>query len=403
MRLNLVRLADHFPSPYEISYGLHPTFYHLSKEQVKLGLNVHVICRGGPNQKKFEKIEGIYVHRVRTPYNLLMLKKLFDLDNRIGIDLIHAHATLGFPYAITKKFLFGRWAKKVFIAHVHGTTKGIFSAQREHTSGALSSEKVRGWITIYSSILREKVTWENADAIIANSQSLKKELINLYDIPRKNVHVVYNGVDLRTFFPRESRESILKALGLDLKSYIILYLGGFRLVKGPVQIVEAMQKIHERFQDIRLLFVGGSHPLDKRHVKALPKAFRFLREKGVIHLIGNISHSRLPEYYSAADTVVVPSIYDTFPKVVLESMACGTPVIVSNVGGIQELVTDEETGILVSPNNEDELASAIIRIVSDPSLRKKISSKAKKLVEEQFSWENIAKQTLIVYNNLLKL
>lgn len=400
--MNIVRLVSHFPARQKIHYGLESTFYNLSREQVNLGLNVHIICRGYPRQKKFEEIDGIRVHRVMVPYNLFMLYNLFKLNYQAGIDIIHAHATSGFTYAVLKNFLYDKWAKS-FIAHVHGTTKGIRWAWSKVAPDALSEETIKRRAERQASILRETIMWKNADALIAHSEFLREELVDLYGISRKNVFIVPNGVDLHTFYPRKSRETILKSVGLDSRSHIVLYLGGFRPVKGPLYIAKALEKIHDTFENVKVLFVGGKHSLDETYEKSAMKLVKNLQEKGAMRIFRNIPHIRLPHYYSAADAVVLPSIYEGFPKVILEAMACGTPIIASAVGAIPEVIRNGETGILVEPANSDELADAIITMVSNPELRKKLGSKGRILVEENFTWEHAAKRTLAIYEKLLSL
>lgn len=400
--MNILRIARNFPSLRRIKYGIEPTVYYVSREQVQMGLDVHIICKGSPQEKKYEEIDGIKVHRVSSPFDLTMLHRLLRLSKELQIDIIHSHATSGFPYAIKRKIFRNRRSGHCYLVHIHGTTKGILQAWSKTPSNILNKEMIGRRIKICFSIMKENVSWKGADALITNSQFLKKELPNIYAIPKERIHVVYNGVDLQTFCPRNSKNVILKKHGLDPKSLIILYLGGFRPVKGPLYIIKAIEKIHKENKDIKILFVGGKNPLDIRHQEAMMKLTRELRENGSIHMIENIPHVQLPDYYSAADAVVVPSIYDAFPKVILEAMACGTPVVASAVGGIQELISHGKTGILVKPADPEELAEAITAIVSDPELRNKISDDAKKMVKERFTWEHVAENTLAVYEKLLE-
>jgi glycosyltransferase involved in cell wall biosynthesis len=131
------------------------------------------------------------------------------------------------------------------------------------------------------------------------------------------------------------------------------------------------------------------------------KTIRNLQEKGVLTTISNIPHFKLPEFYSAADALVVPSIYDAFPKVILEAMACNTPVIASSVGGIPEVVHHEKTGLCVRPANPNDLTETVIRLIGNPQLKENITYKARKLVKQQFTWKHAAKRTLEVYEKLI--
>jgi len=399
--MNVVRLVSDFPPFEKIQYGLGPSFYHISKEQVKLGINVHVICKKYPSEKRFEEIEGIHVRRVMTPYNIFGLYELIKLSRHINIDLVHAHATSCPSYAISKNFIYNNKTRAKYVVHVHGTLKGVMSAYSRFFTEGLNERGLKQRIGNPISILRQNVMWKRADAVIAVSKSLAKELEGLYEIPRERTHVVYNGVDLQNFYPRELRGSVLKRHGLNPKSRVIMYLGGFRPVKGPMYLIKALGEIRRKFEDIKVLFVcNPRHPLERRYAKPLLGLIRRLKVNDAIRLIENIPYREMAEYYSAADALVVPSIYDSFPKVILEAMACKTPVIASTVGGVTELIRDSETGILVNPGNPDELAEAIIKILSDTDLREKIGLKARKLVE-QFTWKHSAKRTLEIYENLL--
>ena len=390
--MKVLRPVDYFPPYKKVSYGLQPTFYHLSREQVKLGIDVHVISGGYPNQRRFKTIEGIKIHRVSKPYNLTMLYEIYRLCRQKKFDIIHLHATTGFSYSILHRFI-GKLNIIKLVAHVHGDTKGI----------NLVLERIGNKFKIQSrdySILRETIVWHGADALITNSNFLKEELVSLYNISRRKVYVAYNGVDLETFYPRSSRQALLSKLGMNPKTPVIMYLGGFRPIKGPSYFLKAIENISDRKKDIKALFVGGVGPLDILYREYFTRTLKTLERRGSLVTIGGISHVELPEYYSAVDAIVVPSLYDAFPKVILEAMACGTPVIASNVGGVPEIVSNRETGLLVKSANPDELTESIIEIVSNPELRERISAKARKLIEN-FSWRNSARHVMNVYQKIL--
>jgi spore coat protein SA len=290
---------------------------------------------------------------------------------------------------------------KRFITHVHGTTKGILQAFRKIFPTPLNKETKKQRITRALSILKEMIMWRNADAVIVNSEFLKNDLTARYGVSSEKIHVIYNGFDSQTFYPRKTKEKIFKALGLDSNSYLILYLGGFRQVKGPLFVVKALEKVADRFKDIKVLFVGGSHPLDRTKETTIMDSMRKLERKKALIMADNIPHYLLPEYYSAADALVLPSIYDSFPKVVLEAMACKTPVIASAMGGVLEIIKNGETGILVEPANPGKMAEAIVALISDPALKRRLSSNAKKVVDRHFTWRHNAEQTLMFYRSLI--
>jgi len=400
--MNLLRLVGEFPTFEKIQSGLGPTFYHLSREQVRQGLNVYVISKGYPRQKRFEEIMGVHVHRVMNPYNLFAPYELIKLKKRVKIDLVHAHATSGPFYAIYRKLLQSGRMKTPYVVQVHGTTKGVLAASSKFIPETLSKTTYRQIVRRVTSIFRESILWKSADALIAVSDSIAKELAVLYDIPQERINVVPNGVDLQIFFPRQSRTMILKRLGLNPDARMILYLGGFRPLKGPTFLIEAVEKIREKFEDLKVVFVGNpEHPLERYYVKSTLNLIKQFKLENMICVVKKIPFGQLPEYYSAADALIVPSIYEALGKVALEAMACGTPVVASAVGGLTQLISDGKTGILVRPGDPEELAEAMVRIITDTDLRKKLSLEAKQLVKGQFTWTHTAKGVLAVYQKLL--
>jgi glycosyltransferase involved in cell wall biosynthesis len=399
--MNIIRVTHNFPPLERIKYGLEPTTFYISREQVRLGLRVHVICKRKPHDKKCEEIAGIKIHRVSSPFNLTMLHKLLRLSREMRINIVHSHATSGFSYVLLKKFFKIASHKPRYVIQVHGTTRGIASAMKKLPFKLRClDDSIIEKTTKYCSITRETFMWRNADALIANSIFLKKELMDLYGIPEEKIYVVHNGVDPKVFRPRKARDKIFEMLGLKPETRLILYLGGFRPVKGPMYIIEAMTKIRRKMKNSVLLFTGGEHPLDKRYKMKMMEEAGSLIKDGVIHLTRNIPHTLLPDYYSAADVVVVPSVYDSFPKVILEAMACGTPVVAFNVGGIPEMISHGKTGFLVKPGDLDQLAEAIVTLLAEHDLKEEISFNSAKFVG-WLTWNHAAKKELQVYKELV--
>ncbi|MEM3824259.1 MAG: glycosyltransferase family 4 protein, partial [Candidatus Bathyarchaeia archaeon] len=173
----------------------------------------------------------------------------------------------------------------------------------------------------------------------------------------------------------------------------------FRRVKGPMFVIEAMRDISKSLKNVLLLFVGGKHPGDKFQSEIMEMAKSL--PPNTIRFVENIPHLMLPDFYSAADVVVVPSLYDAFPKVVLEAMACGIPVVASDVGGIPEMVSHGRTGFLVEPCNSSRLAEALVSVLMDEDLKRRLASNAFRLVSNLYTWSNVARQVTAVYERLL--
>ena len=375
--------------------GLAPTIYYLSESQASQGLKVYVICRRRHGEERLEKMGNIEVRRVEPPFSVNMLHTLFTLTSRIKTDIIHAHATASFSYAISRKLW--NFLSNKFISHVHGTTKGILFSWKQlkgHSSNFSTN------LNREVSVLRENLIWRNSDGLLTTSNFLKEELVELYGVEERRIHVIHNGADLRVFQPSElARGQIIEKHGLRTESKLVLYLGGARLVKGPLILLEAFKAVHKEMDEVTLLFVGKA--LKNQISGSLKKSVVELEEKKAILFLDRIPYLGLPRYYSAVDMVVVPSVYDTFPKVILEALACQTPVVASNTGGISEIITNKETGLLFEPGNLFELKQAMASILTDSNLREKLRIRGRKLVKERFTWEKVAERCLKAYKEIL--
>ena len=156
-------------------------------------------------------------------------------------------------------------------------------------------------------------------------------------------------------------------------------------------------------QNLKLLVVGGSDPneADGRERQRIEDIVTELNLTANTEFVGMIGHDRLPLYYMAADVSVIPSHYEPFGLVAIEAMACGTPVVASDVGGLKFTVISEETGLLVPPQNVSEFAHAIGRILTDDVWAKKLRKQAAARVQQNFSWTGVADQLSDLYRSLL--
>jgi len=394
--MKVCRLVWEFPKAHEITYGLGPNFYHISREQVKLGLDVHVIARRNPNEPSYEEMEGIKVHRVKAPYNVNAIWKLRELNKKLGIDIVHSHGTCGILYPLFRKIL-----GIPLVVHVHGTTL----AMKEHAYRLPIELSLKYFLKSRfreeASILRQKLFWRHADLLIVVSESQKEELEALYGLDSKKIRVVYNGADTSIFKPLRDVQYKEK-LQLENKR-VILYVGHFGFRKGITYLLEAMPQVLREIPNAFLLCVGGTPEWMGTHLH-----WRFLEDiierigiRDHVKLVGQIPHHELPYYYSLSDVFVIPTLYEAFGKVIIEAMACETPVIASRVGGTPEIIKDDINGVLVEPKNVEQLADAIVRILRDKNLARSMGRSGRLTVEAKFTWNCTAKELLSVYQELL--
>ncbi len=224
--------------------------------------------------------------------------------------------------------------------------------------------------------------------IVALNQWMADEVAKSPLLNRFSRHIIPNGVNLEDFAPRP-RNFARNTLGIPQEARVLLYVASSMKTrrKGFHILAQAVKSV-ERREDLFLLSLGSGQPNLEVHIPHLH--------------IGSVYNDRLLSLiYSAADVFVLPSLQDNLPNTVLEAMACGTPVLASNVGGIPDVIQHGHSGILVPPADALELGQAIAQFLSDSKLVEKISSNSRKRIAEHFSQDLQAKKTLEMYQLLV--
>jgi len=267
----------------------------------------------------------------------------------------------------------------------------------------------------------EQQILEQADCVVATSPQEKEQLRSLVS-QQGCVEVIPCGTDIDKFrlIPKAEARS---TLGFHANDQIVLYVGRFDPRKGIETLVQAFAQLqqtigkrqpatsldslilkpHQSLPMLRLVIVGGSDP-DQPDGQERARIETVVHELGIaaqVSFVGRVGHDRLPLYYTAADVCVIPSHYEPFGLVAIEAMACGTPVVASNVGGLKFTVVPEETGLLVSPQDADAFASAVERILTDDLWVHKLRKQASARVQQNFSWTGVAVQLSDLYRRML--
>jgi len=230
-----------------------------------------------------------------------------------------------------------------------------------------------------------------AKKIIAVSQNTKRDLIRYFGIPEEKISVVYEGVDHNLFKPIESKGQV--------DDPYILYIGSEHPRKNLAGLLKAFKKVKEekRFKDLKLVKVGkaGGKEADFRK-QTLDIVQNLGLEKEVI-FTEFVPEKELPFYYSGAECFVFPSLFEGFGLPPLEAMACGCPVIASNVASLPEIVGNG--GLLIDPHDENDLFRALSKILDNPNLKRELVKKGFEQARK-FSWGKAAKETLKVYQEV---
>lgn len=233
-----------------------------------------------------------------------------------------------------------------------------------------------------------------ADRILSVSEDLKLHIMNLGIKPEK-VIVVPNGVDIEKFKPVK-KEKARNLLNLSQDKKIVLFVGALRKIKGVDYLIEAAKAFVDR--DTELFMVGRDDGLKK----SLDKRAEELKISNFIKFTGPVNHEDIPFWISASDILVLPSLSEGRPNVILEALACEIPVVATDVGGIPELLIQGETGYLVPAKNPVELSKRISKLLEDEDLREKMGKLGRKsIIERGLTWEAHGKKTADIYSELL--
>ncbi len=244
-----------------------------------------------------------------------------------------------------------------------------------------------------------------ADHIIAEAPQDEEDLIRLYNADPMNITMVPCGFDPTELAPISKTLSRI-SLGLPPDERVVLHLGRLVPRKGTETVIRAFGRLlHKHQMPARLLIVGGnSDDPDPKTTPEIARLQKIAREENVadhVTFVGRRGREVLKYYYSAADIFVTTPWYEPFGITPLEAMACGTPVIGSNVGGIKFTVRDGETGYLVKPQDPDGLAEKIAYLYANPKLLGVFSRQAIQRVNDLFTWSKVVKGMKTLYEQVL--
>jgi glycosyltransferase involved in cell wall biosynthesis len=222
-------------------------------------------------------------------------------------------------------------------------------------------------------------------------------------VEESRIHVIPNGVDRSTFAPLDQQVA-RKQLGLSQEGPIVLLVGHLIERKGADLAIRAIQKVAARTPDAKLYLIGApqsyTDPSWKERLFALPGVLGIEQQVVFLGELPGHADGQLNLWYNAADIVLLPSRAEGMGMVLIEAMACATPVIGTRVGGIPDVITDGSNGLLVPPEDPDSLAAAIVELLANRELRYRLGEVGVRRVGQEHDWDAIARQTQNVYATL---
>jgi glycosyltransferase involved in cell wall biosynthesis len=358
-------------TPFPPEEGIGYYAYNLSKNLIKRGHSVTIATRGNFTYEKNE-FEGITI--IKAPFfpiypfhvnihNFFMNRIFGDLHNQY--DIVHMHTPLTLPVKTTLPI----------VSTIHNSV--IANVQfvkiiNLHAVGHILLSRI-SYSLISDLIDKSKI-------ITTVSNSVAEDIKKYYGV--KNPLVLGNGVDLELFKPDERIH----------KENCILFVGRISYVKGVNDLVECARILSKKY-DITFTLAGRGELEQK--IKKLIEGENLDK---TIRLVGQVGRERLLSMYQKARIFLIPSYYEGLPTVLLEAMACGLPVVATNVSGCKDVISHGYNGLLIPPKSPERMAQEIINIVEHPELENSLGKNARKTVEEKYSWDVITDKFLECYN-----
>ncbi len=404
--MKIAILTNEYPPNVYGGAGVHVEY--LTKELLKIDNGKHqvkVICFGNQNINENKlSVKGIS-NEFKVDTKKKKHKKFLEtmINNVItagildDVDIVHCH-TWYTHFA-------GLLSKQLLDIPLVLTTHSLEPHRPWKVEQLGKAYNASSWI--------EKTAYENADGIIAVSSAMKKDVSELYDIEKDKVEVIYNGIDLDQYKPEIDKDILIK-YDIDQNKPFLLFVGRITRQKGIVHLVNSIKYINE---DVQIVLCAGMP--DTKEIEIEMKNAVDLAKKetknNIIWIPEMLPKEDIIKLYSMATVFVCPSVYEPFGIINLEAMACKTPVIASEVGGIPEIIIHGKTGLMVpiefsktdefSLENpikfEKDFAKAIDNLLKSPEKIKEMGENSRKRVENIFSWQSIAEKTIRFYEKTI--
>jgi glycogen synthase len=403
--MRIVILTNEYPPHVYGGAGVHVEY--LTRELSRLGNGEHTVtvyCFGDQSIREGTlTVEGVHPRFPFPSHDARHLKfldtMLHDLEmaGRVDqADLVHCHTWYShFAGCLVKQLTGARLVLTTHSLEPHRPWKVEQLGTAYHASS---------WI--------EKTAYQNADGVVAVSEAMRRDVRALYGVPENKIRVIHNGIDLRQYRPARD-PAVLTRYQIDPAKPYVLFVGRITRQKGIIHLVNAIKYLRPGSQ-IVLAAGAPDTPEIGREMEERVEQARRESTSAIVWVRQMVPKADIIPLYSQAALFVCPSVYEPFGIINLEAMACGTPVVASAVGGIQEVVVPGETGLLVpfeargatdfEPRDPEafarDLASAINRLLDDPERRRLMGKRSRERVEQHFSWTSIARRTLEFYQDL---
>jgi glycogen(starch) synthase len=388
-KLSVLMLSWEYPP--RVIGGISPHIYFLSKHLAKQDIKTYVVTCDFPGAPAHEVIDGVEVYRVdsyKSPspdfatwvylMNMNMQKETAALIKKIDdkIDVIHAHDWLVANAGIGLKHIF----RKPLLVTMQSTEMGRRDGL--HATGEKMIHETEAWLTYEA--------WK----VICCSDYMIDHVKYVFGLPTDKLVMVPNGVNSNSYVADTDCQTFRTKFALP-EEKIVLFVGRLVYEKGIHILINAVPKILSKV-DAKFIIVGSGYMKEQ--------LLNIVRSMGLEHKVlfeGFLDNDNLMKLQKCADVSVVPSLFEPFGIVALEAMAAGSPVVVSDTGGLSEIVEHDLTGVKVYPNNPDSLAWGITKVLLNTTYAQSLRNNAYLQIKKKYDWEKIAQDTKRIYEEVL--
>jgi len=376
-------LVNAFFHPY--TGGTEKHMYELGRRVAKRE-NVFVYTSKLKGTKAQEVLEGMKIYRTDvSTYKMPLIypppfviapkvkKEIQELDEKFDFDIFHLH---------------GRWYPSFdFVAKYAKSKRKLFMLTLHEARPVGISPLITFLGTLFDAAYGKKVLGA-ADRLIAVCKFVKEDIAK-YGINKGKIEVIYNGVDTGFFKPSKKT---FKEKYSDRFDVLLVFVGRLIQQKGLPYLIDAMAEIVREYPRTGVLITGRGKEKEKLEARVRNLAL----DKNIV-FSGFIPEEQLPNLYSSADIFVLPSLWEVLPIALLEALACGAPLLVSDAGGNPEVVENGINGFTFKRRDTQGLAEKIRMMIDDEKTRKRMGKKSREIAVKKFDWEQIAKRTMECY------
>jgi glycogen(starch) synthase len=365
----------------------------LTRALVAGGHDVHVISRSHPDASAEESHGRLRVTRVDPSPSVVPFEQLVPwvLAFNTGVlaaavrsmrtqryDVVHAHDWLVASAAVEV----ARSFDVPLVGTVHATEYG---RHQGHLPGPMNHliHAIEGWFV------------EHSSRTVVCSTYMHEQVRSLFGVPDDRIDVIPNGVEVDALAPPADEVRALRRTLAEDGTHLVLFAGRLEYEKGVQTVLHALERLVDRVGSVRFLIAGiGTYSDELRSlVDELGLAHR-------VHFTGFLEERALRLHYAAADVAVAPSLYEPFGLVATEAMACGTPVVVSDTGGLREIVA-EGSGLTFPPQDAEQLAARIAEVIEDPDLAQQLVARGRERIRALYDWRDVATRTVRTYGRAI--